>query len=39
LVFHGPATTKTALFIDRSEVLPNLPLLERTSKPNGIHNA
>jgi hypothetical protein len=38
LVFHGTATTKAALFIDLSEVLPNLPLFERTSKANRMHD-
>jgi hypothetical protein len=32
-VFDGAATTKAALFIARSEVLPKSPLFERTSKP------
>jgi len=39
LVFHGTATTKAALFIDLSEVLPNLSLFEHKSKANGIHNS
>jgi hypothetical protein len=39
LVFDGTATIYAVLFIDLSEVLPNLPLFEHTSKPERVHKA
>jgi hypothetical protein len=39
LVFDSTAMTKAALFIGRSEDLPNLRPFEHTAKPERIHKA